>query len=190
MECDISKICRQTFPWITRWGEFCFVVCLIIHLKFAIHAANGELMFRMPCDVGKIFTVLIGGHKKKHRGTEKRVREQAARVAWRIRLDWIEAQIPMIQLNQVKPQQALLAYAYDMHTGTPFRTVGTTKLSINAWNRQAMTTTPAAVVAKAAPEIKGELAHVGDKLDRHALWQVRFRRKRQKLSSSKRKELC
>jgi hypothetical protein len=31
-------------------------------------------------------------------------------------LDWIEAQIAMIRLNQVKPQQAFLAYAYDPRT--------------------------------------------------------------------------
>lgn len=48
--------------------------------------------------------------------TKKRLREQADRVAWRILLDWTKAQLTMINLEQVKPEQAFLPYAYDPST--------------------------------------------------------------------------
>lgn len=84
---------------------------------FAIPTQNGSITFRMPCNVERVYAVLIDGYKRKRRDTDKKVRQQAARVAWRILLDWLEAQIAMIRLDQVKAQQAFLPYAYDARTG-------------------------------------------------------------------------
>lgn len=83
---------------------------------FAIPSQYGDLMFRMPCEIDNVYATLMKGYRRPHRGTEKKVREQASKVAWRILLDWIEAQITMIRLEQVKPQQAFLPYAYDPRT--------------------------------------------------------------------------
>jgi hypothetical protein len=80
---------------------------------FSIPTNSGEMIFRMPCDVEKVYTVLLAEKKKMHYDTKKRVREQANRVAWRILLDWTSAQLTMIRLQQVKPQQAFLPYAWD-----------------------------------------------------------------------------
>lgn len=88
----------------------------VIAFFFAIPTAQGSIMFRMPCDVAKVEAVLMKDYKRPHRGTAKLVRDQAGRVAWRILLDWIKAQIAMIRLEQVKPQQAFLPYAYDPRT--------------------------------------------------------------------------
>jgi hypothetical protein len=88
----------------------------VVAFFFAIPTTNGPILFRMPCDVERVFEVLIQDHKRFRRDTKKKIREQANRVAWRILLDWIESQIAMIRLNQVKPQQAFLAYAYDPRT--------------------------------------------------------------------------
>lgn len=84
---------------------------------FSIPLEHGPVLFRLPCDVDSVFAVLMNEYKRPRQDTAKKVRRQAERVAWRIMLDWIEAQITMIQLHQVKPEQVFLPYAYDSRTG-------------------------------------------------------------------------
>src|SRR5512142_2224367 len=84
---------------------------------FAIPTKRGELSFRLPCDADSVYRVLAEQHPAMRWDTKKRLREQADRVAWRIVLDWTKAQLTMINLEQVKPEQAFLPYAYDARTG-------------------------------------------------------------------------
>lgn len=88
----------------------------VVAFFFSIPTGHGDMVFRMPCDVDKVFTVFMADIKRPHANTEKNMRDKASRVAWRILLDWIQAQIAMIKLQQVKPQQAFLPYAYDART--------------------------------------------------------------------------
>jgi hypothetical protein len=48
-----------------------------------------------------------------------RTKEQAARIAWRIVKDWLEAQLAMIEAGLVDLQQVFLPYAQDA-TGRTF----------------------------------------------------------------------
>jgi len=84
---------------------------------FSLITGHGEMFFKMPCDVDKVFTVLFDEVKKPQRGTEKRVREQANRVAWRILLDSLTADITRLKLQQVTPEQVFLSYMWNPKTG-------------------------------------------------------------------------
>ncbi len=84
---------------------------------FSIPTSRGNVPFRMPCDVDAVYEFLIGQIKQPQSGTYARVREQAERVAWRILLDWVDAQLSMIMANQVKPEQAFFAYIIDPRSG-------------------------------------------------------------------------
>ncbi len=89
----------------------------VIAFIFTFDLPSGHVLFRMPCDVEKVYEIFMAEYRQPQRDTEERVREKAHRVAWRIMLDWVESQITMIRLGQVKPQQVFLPYAWDARTG-------------------------------------------------------------------------
>lgn len=82
---------------------------------FAIPTKYGELTFRMPCNPDKVYPLL-----KKTRypsgARQKKLMEQSERVAWRVLLTWTAAQISMIKMEQVTPEQAFFPYVYDPMT--------------------------------------------------------------------------
>lgn len=80
---------------------------------FALTVGDQRIPFRLPCDVERVFTVLMADYKRPRRGTEKKVRAQASRVAWRILLDWIDAQVTMIKLDQARPEEVFLPYIWN-----------------------------------------------------------------------------
>lgn len=82
---------------------------------FAIPTVHGELTFRMPCAPEKVFP-LLKGSKWLGETRRKALVKQSERVAWRILLTWTAAQIAMIKMEQVTPEQAFFSYAYDPMT--------------------------------------------------------------------------
>lgn len=84
---------------------------------FSLELESGTVLFRLPCEVERVASVLLKSYKRPRHDTAKKIKLQAERVAWRILLDWIEAQTAMIMLEQTKPQQIFLPYAYDIRTG-------------------------------------------------------------------------
>lgn len=84
---------------------------------FSIPTKHGMVPFRMPCDVGAVYEFFAKQRKHFQRGTKEKLREQAERVAWRILLDWVDAQLSMIMAKQVLPEQAFFAYIIDPRSG-------------------------------------------------------------------------
>lgn len=78
-------------------------------LSFRINTGAGMMTFRLPANVQKIYQVLV-----RQRITPKlRTREQAARVAWRIIKDWLEAQLALVSAELADLEQVFLPYAQD-----------------------------------------------------------------------------
>jgi len=67
-----------------------------------------DLYFRLPLNIEGVYQAL-----NKDRNAAKRFKtyEQAARVAWRIIKDWIEAQIAIIEAGQAELNEVFLPYA-------------------------------------------------------------------------------
>jgi hypothetical protein len=68
------------------------------------------LTFRLPARVEGVYAVL---QRSRSIGHNFKDREQAARVAWRIVLYWLDAQLAMIQSGVAKVEEIFLPYAQD-----------------------------------------------------------------------------
>lgn len=77
-------------------------------VSFRIATPYGMMSFRLPANVDKIFVVV---QREKKLPKWNRTREQAARVAWRIIKDWLEAQLALIRAEMVTLEQVFLPYA-------------------------------------------------------------------------------
>lgn len=76
-------------------------------IGFRINTKFGVLTYCLPANIDKVEAVLVRNARipKKLRN-----RAQAARVAWRIVKDWLEAQLAFIEAEQVDLEQVFLAY--------------------------------------------------------------------------------
>jgi hypothetical protein len=82
-----------------------------IGLTFFINTKHGDLAFKLPANIDKIYSILIEDCRLSYREEVKaRVHKQAERIAWRIMRDWVRAQIAIIQAEQVEIEQVFLPY--------------------------------------------------------------------------------
>jgi hypothetical protein len=51
--------------------------------------------------------------KQPQAGTRQRVKEQAARTAWRLMQDWVEIQLSFVQMEQAELVEVFLPYIWD-----------------------------------------------------------------------------
>lgn len=88
-----------------------------VALTFQIEIAlDRPLRVRLPADIEACMEALWrGDQSRRRRGRKQReeFREQAVRTAWRLQHDWVAVQLSLIQLKQLEPLQAFLAYVWD-----------------------------------------------------------------------------
>jgi len=74
-------------------------------LSFIVPGKEGELPFRLPANIKAVETIMrrdrLPGYTREG---------QAARVAWRILKDWIEAQMAIIEAEMVSIEEVFLPY--------------------------------------------------------------------------------
>lgn len=92
----------------------------VVAFFFSLPTAKGDLLIRLPCNIENVYTVMMNEIKKPQHDTEKRIREQSHRIAWRIVLDSVTVDITRITLGQVKLEQVFLPYMIDPQTGQTF----------------------------------------------------------------------
>lgn len=76
---------------------------------FIIDTPNGPCVIRLPSNAEAVQKVL---QKQKVKADEK----QSERVAWRIVKDWVEAQMAILESEQVKMDEIFLPYMFDEKT--------------------------------------------------------------------------
>lgn len=83
-------------------------------MSFRLKTSHGTLSFLLPARIDGVFKRLVddGDIRNKYK-----TREQAARVAWRIVKDWIEAQIALVEAEQAEMAEVFLPYLQDPATG-------------------------------------------------------------------------
>lgn len=84
-------------------------------MSFRIQTTAGLLHFRLPINIDGVHQALNNDHNVSRKF---RTHEQAARVAWRIIKDWIEAQIAIIEAGQAEIQEVFLPYAQNLEGQT------------------------------------------------------------------------
>lgn len=95
-------------------------------MSFRIQTQGGLLSFRLPININGVYQALCDDYKVPKR---LQTHEQAARVAWRIVKDWIEAQLAIIEAGQAELTEVFLPYAqnqlgqtvYDAIKGNGFK---------------------------------------------------------------------
>lgn len=75
-------------------------------VSFALHTMVGTRTFRLPVNIDGVHMVLA----KDKIQARYQTREHAARVAWRVTKDWIEAQVALIQAGMATLDQVMLPY--------------------------------------------------------------------------------
>ena len=79
-----------------------------IGLQFRIGTDGGSLAFRMPVREEAVFAIITHeGHLKRDPVGRQ---AQARRVAWRNVKDWIDAQMALLEAEQVKMEEIFLPY--------------------------------------------------------------------------------
>lgn len=77
-----------------------------VALSFVIKSPQGDFPVRLPADPEVVLKVMV--KQKARSGLVNRA--QAYRVAWRIIKDWVEAQMAILETEQVKIDQIFLPY--------------------------------------------------------------------------------
>lgn len=70
---------------------------------------------RLPVEVQAVYTILRKGYSERTKFTkerEERLKDQAARTAWKLMQDWVEVQLSLIELGQVVALQVFLPYVW------------------------------------------------------------------------------
>lgn len=80
-------------------------------LSFTLITAIGERAYTMPVNVAGVAKILRSDPKTRTRSAYI-TPEHAARVAWRVVKDWLEAQLAIIDANMVTLDQVMLPYVH------------------------------------------------------------------------------
>ena len=92
---------------------------ILTSVSFQIDYEGSRVSFRLPARLDPVYVILQNDPSIPRR---LRSREQAARVAWRIIKNWVEAQLAIIEAEQVEMVEAFLPFAQNPKTGeTVFR---------------------------------------------------------------------
>ena len=83
-------------------------------ISFSIPSLEKRLVaIRLPANVEAVYQVFMSSMKRPQEGTEARLRDQAARTAWKLVQDWVEIQMAMIKMKQAEFMQVFLPYIWD-----------------------------------------------------------------------------
>lgn len=77
-------------------------------ISFRIKVENQSMSFRLPCDWKPVYEILQNDSKVPRAHKDK---NQAARTAWRIVKDWVEAQMALVETRMVTTAEVFLSYA-------------------------------------------------------------------------------
>ena len=95
---------------LTEYDDDCVVSSVSFRLMY-----NGVMVsFRLPARIGPLFDIL---YRDPNVPRKSKTREQAARVAWRIIKDWVEAQLAIVEAEQVELVEVFRPFAQDPTTG-------------------------------------------------------------------------
>lgn len=89
-------------------------------MSFRIATPYGMVFFRLPANTQGVYMALLNDPKVPKR---LKTREQAAKVAWRILKDWIEAQLAIVDAEMATITEVFLPYAQDQNGQTVYQSI-------------------------------------------------------------------
>lgn len=89
-------------------------------MSFRIMTPHGQIFFRLPANTQGVYKAL----KSDSRVPRKlKTKEQAARVAWRVLKDWVEAQLAIVDAEMADMTEVFLSYAQGKDGRTMYQTI-------------------------------------------------------------------
>jgi hypothetical protein len=85
----------------------------LIGVIFQINIDGAPLSFRLPARWEKVFDKMWREVRKPRPDTEKRLREQAQRTAWKLLYDQIAVQVSNVLIDQQDAAETFFPYLYD-----------------------------------------------------------------------------
>ena len=86
-------------------------------ISFVMMVSQNPIVFELPANVEGVLGILqqeepFNSYRRCTRDVyQRKQKEQAEKIAWRILKDWIEAQMALIESGQAEPAQVFLPYA-------------------------------------------------------------------------------
>ncbi len=77
-------------------------------MSFRIMTPHGMILFRLPANTDGVYQSLVNSDKVPRK---LKTKEQAAKVAWRILKDWVEAQLAIVDAEMADITEVFLPYA-------------------------------------------------------------------------------
>ena len=82
----------------------------IVGLSWKVRTPHGDLPFTLPVNVDAVEKVLERQYHARQVSRNYTGRDQARRVAWRITLEWVKAQMALLDTEMVSLDQLFLPY--------------------------------------------------------------------------------
>lgn len=90
----------------------------LVGITFQIEHSGKPLVFRLPANVAAVEKIFQDKVKRRRKTTDKRIKDQAQRTAWKLLLDWVEVQTSMVLIGRRMVVEVFLPYLYDMSKDT------------------------------------------------------------------------
>ncbi len=86
---------------------------ITVGIKFVMNIEGRDTIFSLPARIDRCKQVFIEQRVNRiSNEAMKKITAQAERTAWKIVLDWVEAQMAMIDLAQIEMLEVFLPYVY------------------------------------------------------------------------------
>lgn len=82
-------------------------------ITFQIAMNGKEHLVRLPARPEAVFDALWAEVARPKKGTREKLREQAARTAWKIQQEWLEIELTNLHLGQKETMEVFLPYIWD-----------------------------------------------------------------------------
>ena len=102
---------------------------VVTSLSFRMAVLDRAIFFKLPCNVQGVHKSLKTSKSPNMRPKHRTI-EQAARTAWRIVKDWVEAQLAMIEAEQADTIELFLPFAQGGDGRTVYETLKQTEFKM------------------------------------------------------------
>lgn len=110
----VSKTLGEITDVLTDMGATAIVTDyenkVLTAISFRLETKFGLTTYRIPVNIEAIYQEIQQQRKYNKIAMRERNHEQAARIAWRIAYDWIDAQMAFLQVDQIEIEQLMLPY--------------------------------------------------------------------------------
>jgi hypothetical protein len=89
-------------------------------IAFIISINGNDYPFKLPARIDRVEKVLMKTYRRPHKGTAKKVKDQAERTSWKILADWVDIQMALVELDQAELLEVFMPYLYNHKNETTF----------------------------------------------------------------------